>query len=156
MKNVKVSKYGVFIVSVLAWLAIDLITKCYAAKGSFNSMVFIKNFFYLTLQSNKGVAFGISFGYMLQLIMSIFILGLLIYFGFKHLFKEKRNLFLNQFLLGIIVGGAIGNLINRIRLGYVIDFIVLKPLPVFNIADIGITVGLIILFLLTIKTNTHH
>jgi len=156
MKKWKISKYGVFIVSVLAWLAIDLITKCYAAKGSFNSMVFIKNFFYLTLQSNKGVAFGISFGYMLQIIMSIFILGLLIYFGFKYLFKEKRNLFLNQFLLGIIIGGAIGNLLNRLRLGYVIDFIVLRPFPVFNIADIGITIGLIILFLLTIKTNTHH
>jgi signal peptidase II len=43
----------------------------------------------------------------------------------------------------------LGNLINRIQLGYVIDYIILRPFPVFNIADIGITVGLIALFLLT-------
>ncbi len=117
-------------------------------------MTFIKQFFYLSAQSNKGIAFGIPLGHSLQLIASVFILGFLIYFGFKYLLREKRNLFLNQFLLGIIVGGAIGNLINRIRLGYVIDFIVLKPFPVFNIADVGITIGLIILFFLTFKKES--
>ena len=155
MRKLKVDKYWVFIVSAIAWLAIDLISKFYAARGNFNSIIFVKDFFYLTLQSNKGIAFGIPLGYMTQLVASIFILGLLIYFGFKYLLTEKRNLFLNQFLLGIITGGAVGNLVNRIHLGYVIDFIVLKPLPVFNIADIGITVGLIILFFLNFgKTKT--
>ena len=154
MKNVKIKQHWIFIVSAIAWLAIDLTSKYYAAKGSFNSVTFIKQFFYLSAQSNKGIAFGIPLGHSLQLIASVFILGFLIYFGFKYLLREKRNLFLNQFLLGIIVGGAIGNLINRIRLGYVIDFIVLKPFPVFNIADVGITIGLIILFFLTFKKES--
>ena len=79
--------------------------------------------------------------------------GLLIYFGFKYILIKKRNTFLNQFLLGIIVGGATGNLINRNQLGDVIDFIALKPIPIFNFADIVITVGLIVLFLTTLKKN---
>ena len=148
MSKLKVIQYRVFIVSAILWLAIDLISKYYVLRSDFDSIVFIKNFFYLSLQSNRGIAFGIPMNYSLQLITSIIVLGILIYVGFKYLLPQKRNAFLNQFLLGIIIGGAFGNLINRIHLGYVIDFIVLKPFPVFNIADIGITIGLIILFFL--------
>ena len=151
MQNWKIRKYWVFIVSAFLWLAIDLISKYYVFKTDLGPAVFIENFFYLFLQSNRGIAFGIPMNYSIQLITSIIILGLLIYIGFKHLLTQKRNAFLNQILLGIIIGGAIGNLINRIHLGYVIDFIVLKPFPVFNIADIGITVGLIILFFLNFE-----
>lgn len=132
----------------------DWITKAYAAKGAFKSVIFIKDFFYLTLQNNKGIAFGIPLGYTIQLISSFLIVSGLIYIGFKYLFAEKRNQFLNQCLFGIIIGGALGNLADRIRLGYVVDFIVLKPFPVFNIADIGITVGLIILFITTYKNKS--
>ena len=151
MSKLKISKYWVFIVSAFLWLAIDLTSKYYALNANSDSTVFIKNFFYLTLQSNRGIAFGIPMSYPIQLITSIIILGLLMYFSFKYLFPQKRNAFLNQFLLGIIIGGALGNLINRIYLGYVIDFIVLKPFPVFNFADVGITVGLIILFFLNFQ-----
>lgn len=153
MKNLQISKYWVFIVSALAWLAMDLASKYYVLKGGFGPVVFIKDFFYLSLQANKGVAFGIVFGYGFQILASVIILSLLIYLGFKYLFPEKRNAFLNQLLLGIIVGGAIGNLVNRVHLGYVVDFIILKPFPVFNIADIGITLGLLILFFLTLQKN---
>ena len=46
-----------------------------------------------------------------------------------------------------IIGGAIGNLIDRLRFGYVIDFISLKPFPIFNLADTALTIGaMIILF----------
>ena len=156
MKNLKINKYWVFSVSAILWLAIDLFSKYYVLNSGIGPIVFVKNFFYLTFQKNRGIAFGIPLVYEVQLIASIFVLGLLVYFGFKYLLIQKRNTFLNQFLLGIIAGGAIGNLINRIHLGYVVDFISLKPFPVFNIADIGITVGLILLFLLTYKTNINH
>ncbi len=59
--------------------------------------------------------------------------------------------FPNQWIFGIILGGAIGNWVSRAMEGGVIDFIVLKPFPVFNIADIGITVGLVLLFILSLK-----
>ena len=48
---------------------------------------------------------------------------------------------------GLILGGALGNLVDRVRLGHVIDFIDLHFWPVFNVADIGITVGAILLVL---------
>lgn len=153
MKKLKWRQYRMFIVSAISWLAIDLLTKYYLLNAGAHKIVLLDNFLYLNLQKNTGIAFGIQIGYLIQIIASVFILGLLIYFGFKYLLPQKRNSFLNQFLLGIIAGGAIGNLVNRIHLGAVIDFIVLKPFPVFNIADIGITLGLIILFFLTYKTN---
>jgi len=151
MTRLKLQQYWVLILSAIAWLAIDLCIKYYVAHANLSRLVLIKNFFYLSLQTNKGVAFGIHLGYVFQLIISILILSLLIYVGFKYILVLKRNSFINQFLLGIIIGGALGNLFNRVYLGYVIDYIILKPFPVFNVADIGITVGLIILFLLTYK-----
>jgi signal peptidase II len=153
MVRLKFQQYRVFIVSAILWLAIDLGVKYYVSNTNINSVVFIKKFFYLSLQTNKGVAFGIHLGYVFQLIVSVIIVSLLLYFGFQYILPIKKHTFINQFLLGIIIGGAAGNLINRFTLGYVIDYIVLKPLPVFNIADIGITIGLIALFLLTYNTN---
>jgi signal peptidase II len=149
MEKIKAFKYWAFMLSAFLWLAIDLAVKYFFAHAGSGSLVLIKNFFYFSYQTNKGVAFGIHLGYVFQLIASIIILALLIYFGIKYLLPEKRNAFLNQFLLGIIIGGALGNLINRILMGSVIDYIILKPFPVFNIADVGITIGLIALFLLT-------
>ena len=156
MKKLKIHQYWGFILSAFSWLAIDLTTKQYALSGQEGPVVLIKNFFYLSFQTNRGIAFGILLGHIIQVIASILILGFLVYFGFKYILNSKRNSFLNQFLLGIIVGGAFGNLINRIQLGYVIDFIVLKPFPVFNIADLGITIGLLALFLLTFQADTNH
>ena len=46
---------------------------------------------------------------------------------------------------GFVAGGAIGNLIDRVRLGYVTDFVAIGPWPKFNIADSAITVGVLIL-----------
>lgn len=97
------------------------------------------------------MAFGIKLGYALQIIISIIVILLLIYYGTKFMCTSKKYPMLNQFLLGIVVGGGVGNLINRLQLGYVVDFIVLKPLPVFNIADIGITIGLFTLFIISCK-----
>lgn len=151
MKKLKIKQWGIFILSSVGWLFLDLTSKAYVIGEHFKPIILIRNFLYFSLQTNKGIAFGILLGYAFQLIASVFILGFLIYFGFKYISEEKRNAFLNQFLLGIIVGGAIGNLVNRIQFGYVIDFIVLKPFPVFNIADIGITLGLILLFITTTK-----
>ncbi len=153
MKKLKKRQYGVFIVSAIGWLAIDLITKYYFLHFYSEPIVFIKRFLYFTLQHNTGVAFGIQMGHAIQIIISVTVLGLLLYFGWKYLLALKKRPLLNSFLLGIVSGGAVGNLINRIHLGAVVDFIVLKPFPVFNIADVGITCGLIALFFLTYKTD---
>ena len=152
--NIKKQKYGIFLISVLTLLIIDLVSKYYLLHANFGEIVVIKNFFKITMHTNNGVAFGIFFGHTIQLIISITIVGLLAYFGFKYF--SGKNKFYSKMLLGIIIGGAIGNVINRIHLGYVIDFISLWKFPVFNIADIGITVGLIILLILNWQEEAPH
>lgn len=47
--------------------------------------------------------------------------------------------------MGLILGGALGNLLDRLRLGYIIDFLDFRVWPVFNLADSAITVGIILL-----------
>lgn len=153
MKKLKANHYRVFILSVILWLTIDLATKNMVAQPGFDRIVLIKNILSLSPQTNEGIAFGIPLTFPLQIVTTLLVLGALLYIGFKQILPQKRNVLLNQILLGIIVGGAIGNLVNRLALGHVIDFIVLKPFPVFNIADIGITIGLIILFFLNIETE---
>lgn len=142
------NNYQLAILSGTALLLLDISTKLWAVSPSFKPMVFIKNFFYLTpFQTNSGIAFGIQLPIWIQVVGSIVILIILLKLGNQHIFSENKRMFLKPVLFGIIIGGAIGNLINRIFQGYVTDFIVLKPIPVFNIADVGITVGLIGLFI---------
>ncbi len=100
----------------------------------------IKNFFYLTCVRNEGAAFSIlESKVMLLIILSILALIFLIYYVTK---KDKNGI--GYFFL---IGGIVGNLIDRIFLGYVIDFIgfnIFKySFPIFNIADIFIVLGAI-------------
>ena len=64
----------------------------------------------------------------------------------EHNIHKQKGAFFETLLLGVVIGGGLGNLADRLVNGYVIDFIVLGPIPVFNVADIGITVGLVLLF----------
>ena len=102
----------------------------------------IKNVFYLTDLHNEGAAFSIMYGLRYILIaISIAFLVLIIYYMYK---KKKYNI---EFAL--IIGGLLGNLIDRIVFGYVIDYIgviIFKYyFPIFNIADALIVIGAIIL-----------
>jgi signal peptidase II len=153
--NKNKNNYQLSILSGAALLLLDIATKLWTLSSSFRPIVFIKNFFYLTkYQMNSGIAFGIDIPIWVQITGSMVILIILLRFGNQYIFSESKQQFIKPVLFGIIIGGAIGNLINRILQGYVIDFIVLKPIPVFNIADVGITVGLIgllIIFLIEPK-----
>jgi signal peptidase II len=104
----------------------------------------IKGFFYLTLVHNKGAAFGILKNQTLLFILSSIFAIILIYFNLKKS-RKKNKLSLNDFALGLILSGAIGNLIDRLFLGYVIDFLDFRVWPVFNVADSAITAGAILL-----------
>ena len=105
----------------------------------------------LTYLKNRGVGFG-----MLQnrlyviLAVNVVILGLLVYF-FIHLPKEKR--FFPVFLLvTLVISGALGNLSDRLRLGYVIDFIYIELIdfPVFNVADMYVSFSVVIFAVLSL------
>ncbi len=144
-------KYIPFITSLIIWLAFDMITKAWVSSSAFKPVQIIKNFFFFTSQKNTGIAFSIGVPYVAQIILSFVLIAVLLYFAYDFLRCRNTNTFGVQVIFGIIVGGAIGNLINRIQLGYVIDFIALRPIPIFNIADVGITLGLFSLFVLMLN-----
>ncbi len=88
---------------------------------------------------NTGIAFSLFQG-MPQVLT---VTGLAIVVGAIYFYVTQlpnRHPFV-QVILGLIVGGAFGNLIDRVRLGYVVDFIQVGWFPVFNLADSAITVG---------------
>ncbi|QXM05851.1 signal peptidase II [Crassaminicella indica] len=106
------------------------------------SVPIIKNIFHLTYVQNVGAAFGILKNQkMFFILMTIFVIGGIVLFLHKHKNWHK----LVPYSLSLIVGGAIGNLIDRVRLGYVVDFFDFRIWPVFNIADISIVVGAVLL-----------
>jgi len=104
-------------------------------------------FFRLTHIHNTGAAFGLfrDQSFTLTIIALVGIAVLLLYaLFFYHHFPILDNR-LNRSALGLVLGGAVGNLIDRLRFGYVIDFIDFGVWPAFNIADSAVTVGVIIL-----------
>lgn len=116
------------------------------------SIVIIKNFFNLTYVENTGAAFSILENNTIFLIIITFISLFLIY---KFLLRNKQFNKLEIVTYSLLIGGIIGNLIDRIMYGYVIDyleFIILnRHMPIFNFADICIVIGTILFLILTIK-----
>ncbi|NJM05388.1 signal peptidase II [Candidatus Gracilibacteria bacterium] len=103
----------------------------------------IGDWFSLVYTRNTGVAFSLFQGYpQLFTVTSIVITAATIYAYAVHL--PKRNSWV-QVSMGLIVGGAIGNIIDRLLHGYVIDFVRVGWWPVFNIADSAITIGVVML-----------
>lgn len=102
---------------------------------------------------NYGAAFGIlQERKWLFIVITIIVISVLMVYLIKY---SAEIHMLNKIAISILIGGAIGNFIDRIRLGYVIDFIqvdIIKSInfPVFNIADIFIVIGTILLMIITI------
>jgi signal peptidase II len=125
-------------------LVFDQLTKIWAvrrlgpAEGQ-HVIYLIGDWFRLTFLKNTGVAFGL-FQDMPQVftVTSLVITAGALYFYRYHLPTESRWV---QVTIGLIAGGAIGNVIDRIRLGYVIDFVSIGWWPIFNVADSAISVG---------------
>lgn len=124
-------------------IAIDQISK-YVISTSITigqTIPVIKGMFHLTLVQNTGAGFGILQGMNgLLLAISTLVVGIIAYFWRQIIMQERHHI-----PVALILGGAIGNLIDRGMLGYVVDFIDFRIWPVFNIADSAITVGAILL-----------
>jgi signal peptidase II len=112
-----------------------------------DSIPIIKDFFSLTLVFNKGAAFGILQGvkYIFLILPAITIIIILVLF----IKARDKETFLIAF--GLLLGGTIGNFLDRLKYGYVVDFfdffIKSWHWPVFNIADSCICVGVFLLFI---------
>jgi signal peptidase II len=115
-----------------------LILKKFSSLPHGYSEKIIGDFFVLTLVKNEGTAFGIKLvtSPWPVLASTLFVFGLLTYYIIH---KCKEPFFM--YGLSLILGGAVGNLIDRFRFKSVIDFLHFNFWPVFNVADIAITVG---------------
>ena len=136
----------IFIISFII-LLIDLVSKRLVINllVENGSIKVIDGFFSLTYVKNTGVAFSMIEGYVwLIVIATIIILFML----FKYI-RDGINSNCELVSYGFIMGGAIGNLVDRIFYGYVVDFFDFSlfgyQAPIFNVADIFIVVGVFML-----------
>ena len=136
----KIKHYLVGIVIIV----LDQITKMLLIDKYITLIPNILNF---TYTKNYGMAFGMGSGKIIVFINIIFILAIILYLIIN---RKKIHEFMPYF---IILGGAIGNLFDRIFRGYVIDYIDVNlfNFPNFNIADICITLGIIYLIYTIVK-----
>jgi len=139
--------YPILIAAAVAVL--DQVIKNYLVKAlAAGQITVIKNFFYLTYVENYGIAFGMFRNKTLFFIISISIISVIVAYM---IYKFHDKSIPVTICLSLILGGAIGNLIDRIRLGYVVDYLHFSIFPpVFNFADSAIVVGAILLSLILV------
>ncbi len=133
-----------FTVILIGTLALDQLTKVWVTNATNLPIQIIGNFFRIIRTENTGIAFSIP----IPQIILIPLIILIIILGLNSLRKEiqfEHPIALTS--IAIILAGALGNLLDRLRLGHVIDFIAVGKFPVFNVADTAITCGIALLFL---------
>lgn len=136
-------------------LVLDQLSKLYIVTNLslYETKIVIKNFFNITYVKNTGAAFSILDGntILFSIVAIIIIIAINIYIKKNNLNKIEYIIF------GILSGGIVGNLIDRIFRGYVIDFFDFKifsyNFPVFNIADICICLSTLLLIIFTLKSG---
>lgn len=149
-------KYLILLAMIGTLVSLDQLTK-FLVSSRFQlgeSLAVLEGFFHITLVHNTGAAFGIlanlpdsyrePFFFLVPGITLVVILAV-----FARL-NEKQNI--SVYALSLIMGGALGNIVDRMRLGYVVDFVDFHfqhkmHFPAFNVADTAITVGVGLLFL---------
>ena len=135
-------------------IILDRITKL-LARSLIKDIVIIKNFFNIAFNINPGAAWSIFYGHRWLLILASFAALGLIYFVYRNERITRRR----GIVLGLLVGGIIGNLWGRISYGYVIDFldfiIFRRHFPTFNLADSAIVISVIILIIIEFKGGKH-
>lgn len=142
----------IFAVSVLA-LFLDQIAKIMINifLNIKESIVVIPNFFSLKLMENYGAAWSI-FNHRVGLLIVFSIVALIIIIRYMYNFKSNPR---NNIAFGLLLGGICGNLIDRLFIGYVRDFLAFKfgtyDFPIFNIADIFIVIGVLLLVIAILK-----
>ena len=147
-------KYRLTVIIGSIVLFLDQVTKAlvHGQMTLYQSIEIVPNFFHLTYLRNTGAAFGFLAGSRSPLRIIFFILISSMAIGCIFYLLKNLRLGQNTFAasLSLILGGAIGNLIDRLRMGEVIDFLdfhwYAHHWPAFNVADSAITIGVLLLF----------
>jgi len=133
----------------LAALAADQLAKSLVAANlelgaSFSPIPALSRFFSITYVTNTGAAFGLLREAGLFFVFVAVAVSAIILLYVRKLPADQQ---LVRAALGLQLGGALGNMVDRLRLGYVVDFIDVKFWPIFNIADSAIVIGVVLLTL---------
>lgn len=147
-------------IAALIIVIIDQLTKKWAIQALKNqgSKVIIKNFFELTYVENRGAAFGVlSDRRIFFIIITTVVVVVLVGYIFKN---HKIMSSLEKISMSLILAGALGNFIDRLLNGYVVDLFSLRfgnyYFPVFNVADIAIVLGtLLLVYIIVIAKDLH-
>ena len=149
------NKNKVYLTSVIVLLIDQIVKLLIKTNMNLNEEIsIIPNFFSIQYLKNTGAAFSILENQTILLaITSIICISVIIYY-----LKKEENLTTAMYLsFGLVLGGILGNLIDRIVYQGVIDFLSFQifnyNFPVFNIADIGITIGVLVLIIIYISRD---
>ena len=147
-RNILMNVY--FLVTAVLVLVADQITKnIIIERVPVNSSIeIIRGFLYITHVKNSGAAFGMFQNYT-KILTIISVVAIILIIILKVILK--LNFAFYNVSLGFILGGAVGNLIDRYFLGEVTDFINLTFIPVFNIADSSLVIGFCLIIILIIR-----
>lgn len=144
-------KYIILFTVTTLVLALDQATKIYIDRSMdlHSSITVIENFFNITYMRNKGAAFSFlsSFSYRLPFFILISLVAIIVIIVVMHRLRPDQKF--TAVCLSLIFSGALGNLVDRVRLGEVIDFLDVHwyqhHWPAFNVADSAICVGVFLL-----------
>ena len=151
LQNVVFSLIGLLIVFV------DQLSKTWIRTHlTIGQSIYDIGFLRITHISNTGAAFGLfqDQSFALTIIAFIGVVVIVLSVLFSHRYLYIINNMQGKVALGLMLGGAVGNLVDRIGLGHVTDFIDFKIWPTFNVADSAVTVGIIIFAYTILRTYT--
>jgi signal peptidase II len=141
-----------FFFTAIIWLFLDQITKGFVSDklALGETLPVWQDFFHITYILNTGASFGILRNQIwLFVILTVLVLLLIIWM----IWQEPRLSVWQLILLGLVSGGALGNLLDRLKQGAVIDFIDFRGIwpYIFNVADIGVIVGGLLFLVLYLR-----
>lgn len=145
----------IYIIALIVFI-LDIISKYYVeTHEALHNFNVINNFFSITYVKNTGMAWSLLSNHTLLL---TFISSVVVIFILYYIQKNKLPI-MYKVIFGLILGGAIGNLFDRIVYQYVRDFLDFYifgyNFPVFNIADSALTIGIFLLFIQFIREEKH-
>ena len=134
-----------YILIILSLIGIDQFSKYLALKylKGVSSIPIINDVFHLTYVENRGAAFGL---FQNNQIIFVVVAMIACIVGLYYLYKKDLNLLAKSSII-LLISGAIGNMIDRVRLGFVVDYFDFRIVweYVFNVADVFVVVGTILL-----------
>jgi signal peptidase II len=124
------------------FLILDQVSKYFAKTSLEQPVNVIGNFFKFEYAENTGIAFSLPVPYLVIIISNFLLIGLLVYLAAKELNLSHK---IAKIATSLLVAGGIGNLIDRVWHGFVIDFISIWKYPFFNLADVYIITAVLLL-----------